>query len=113
MASKPIQIVAFGASQTAGKIVSRDQAYSSQLERRLRTEGFNVNVVNQGSSGDTTEDERNRLERAIPIGTDIVLFQPGTNDCGRTVPGMRVGDVLPILFHAAGLELVDRTTDSP
>jgi acyl-CoA thioesterase-1 len=80
--TKPIQIVAFGASQTAGKIVSRDHAYPSQLEQRLRTEGFNVNVVNQGSSGDTTEDERNRLERAIPIGTDIVLFQPGTNDCG-------------------------------
>ena len=81
--TKPIQIVAFGASQTAGKTVSPDHAYPSQLERRLRTEGFNVNVVNQGSSGDTTEDERNRLERAIPTGTDIVLFQPGTNDCNR------------------------------
>lgn len=81
--AKPIQIVAFGASQTAGKIVSLDQAYPSQLERRLKAEGFNVTVVNQGSSGDTTGDERRRLESAIPIGTNIVLFQPGTNDCGR------------------------------
>lgn len=81
--AKPIQIVAFGASQTAGKIVSLEQAYPAQLEQRLKAEGFNVTVVNQGSSGDTTKDERSRLESAIPIGTHIVLFQPGTNDCGR------------------------------
>ncbi|MES2025294.1 MAG: GDSL-type esterase/lipase family protein [Pseudomonadota bacterium] len=81
--AKPIQIVAFGASQTAGKIVSLDQAYPAQLERRLKAEGFNVIIVNQGSSGDTTKDERSRLESAIPVGTNIVLFQPGTNDCGR------------------------------
>jgi acyl-CoA thioesterase-1 len=79
----PIQIVAFGASQTAGKIVSADQAYPAQLERRLKAEGINATVSNQGSSGDTTRDELNRLERSIPDGTQIVLFQPGSNDCGH------------------------------
>ena len=78
-----VRIVAFGASNTEGKNVSREQAYPAQLERQLLAQGFHVTVSNQGVSGDTTRDERRRLETAIPADTQIVLFQPGTNDCGR------------------------------
>ena len=81
--SDHVRIVALGSSNTEGKIVSGDQAYPAQLERQLQAQGFNVAVSNQGVSGDTTTDQRRRLETAIPDGTQIVLFQPGTNDCGR------------------------------
>jgi len=76
-----IHIVAFGASQTAGKIVSREQSYPAQLERLLRADGFNVVITNAGISGDNSADLLRRFDRAIPEGSDIVLFQPGTNDC--------------------------------
>jgi acyl-CoA thioesterase I len=79
----PARIVAFGASQTEGKIVPRDKAYPAQLEALLRSQGMDVLIANHGESGDTTTDLRRRLERSIPTSTQIVLFQPGTNDCGR------------------------------
>jgi acyl-CoA thioesterase I len=77
------QIVAFGASQTAGKGVSADEAYPAQLEALLRRDGFDVVVTNQGVSGDTVTDEARRIESAIPSSTRLVLYQPGSNDCGR------------------------------
>lgn len=82
-AQREIRIVAFGASQTEGKIVSPRDAYPAQLERRLAAEGYNVKIRNAGISGDTGEDMLKRVERDVPADTQIVIFQPGTNDCGK------------------------------
>jgi acyl-CoA thioesterase-1 len=78
-----VRIVAFGPSQTEGKLVARDQAYPAQLERLLQAGGFKVSISNAGVSGDNSRDLLQRLDSAIPDNTDIVLFQPGTNDCHR------------------------------
>jgi acyl-CoA thioesterase I len=78
-----VEIVAFGASQTAGKGVAPDEAYPARLEALLRQDGFNVTVTNQGVSGDTVADETHRLDAALPASTRLVLYQPGSNDCGR------------------------------
>lgn len=79
----PLQIVAFGASQTEGKGVSPNEAYPARLEALLRRDGFDVTVSNQGVSADTLADEMHRITSAIPASTRLVLFQPGSNDCGR------------------------------
>lgn len=75
-----IKIVALGASQTEGKGVSNSDAYPAQLERILQGEGYSVSVANEGMAGETTRDILNRLNRAVPDGTKIVILQPGTND---------------------------------
>lgn len=73
-------IVALGASNTYGKGVARNQAYPAQLQAILQASGKSVRVVNAGINGDTTEGMLKRLDRAVPNGTSLVLFQPGGND---------------------------------
>jgi len=74
------QVVCLGASNTAGKGVSRQEAYPAQLEIMLRARHYDGGVANAGVSGDTTWGMLNRLESAVPIGTRVVILQPGGND---------------------------------
>jgi acyl-CoA thioesterase I len=76
-------IVALGASNTYGKGVARNQAYPAQLEAILRAKGSNVRVVNAGINGDTTAGMLQRLDRAVPNGTSVVILQPGGNDARK------------------------------
>jgi acyl-CoA thioesterase I len=71
------QVVAFGASITAGKGVSGQEAYPARLEALLRSKGINVTVVNQGINGDTLQNMQNRMDRAVPQGTRVVILQVG------------------------------------
>jgi acyl-CoA thioesterase-1 len=68
------QIVAFGASNVAGKGVDSSEAFAAQLERMLAAKGYNVHVANAGISGDTNAAMLARLDQAIPDGTKIVLL---------------------------------------
>lgn len=76
----PIQIVAFGGSNTFGKNLSRSEAYPAQLEAMLKAAGYDVVIKNEGTNGQTTSEELSKLNAAIPNGTRIVIFQPGGND---------------------------------
>lgn len=80
-----VLIVAFGASNTWGKGVSRDQAYPAHFERMLRAKGIRARVVNAGINGNTTYHMLDRLGSAVPRGTRVVIFQPGGNDRRRGV----------------------------
>jgi acyl-CoA thioesterase I len=80
-------IVALGASQTAGRGngrhsggVSPDQAFPAQLENMLRARGYDAHVTNAGIAGDTTDGMLSRLDSSVPAGTRLVILQPGTND---------------------------------
>jgi acyl-CoA thioesterase-1 len=75
-----VNIVALGASNTAGKGVGISQAFPAQLQQKLRARGYDVQVANAGVNGDTSEGMLNRLESAVPSGTQIVILQPGGND---------------------------------
>jgi acyl-CoA thioesterase I len=77
------QIVALGASNTAGKGVPAQSAYPAQLEMMLRAKGYRGSVLNAGISGDTTAGMLARLDSAVPTGTRIVILQPGGNDLRR------------------------------
>ncbi|WP_407174672.1 GDSL-type esterase/lipase family protein [Bradyrhizobium sp. STM 3562] len=83
-------VVALGASNTAGKGVSPDQAYPAQLEAMLRARGLDVNVINAGISGDTTGGMMARLESAVPKGTKVVILQPGGNDLRKGAPNYTI-----------------------
>ena len=79
-------VVALGASNTYGKGVARDEAFPAQLEAILRAKGLNVNVVNAGINGDTTEGMLQRLDSVVPNGTNAVILQPGGNDARKGSP---------------------------
>ena len=78
--ARPLNIVAIGASNTTGLGVGSENAYPAVLERLLRQKGIDAHVTNAGVNGDVTAGMRNRLDAAVPNGTDIVVLQPGAND---------------------------------
>jgi acyl-CoA thioesterase-1 len=52
----------------------------AQLEAALTARGYQVTVTNQGVNGDTTQWVLQRLDSAVPPGTDIVILNIGIND---------------------------------
>jgi acyl-CoA thioesterase I len=80
VAAAPLNIVAVGASNTTGFGVGAANAYPTLLEALLRKKGINANVTNAGVNGDVTTGMLNRIDSAVPKGTDIVILQPGGND---------------------------------
>jgi acyl-CoA thioesterase-1 len=74
------EIVALGASNTAGLGVARAQAYPSQLQAMLRAKGIQASVANAGISGDTSAGMLRRLGSAVQQGTRVVILDPGNND---------------------------------
>jgi acyl-CoA thioesterase I len=75
-----LNIVAIGASNTAGWGVGSQNAFPAILQALLRRKGINANVINAGIPGDVTAGMLNRLGETVPAGTDIVILQPGSND---------------------------------
>ena len=78
--ARPIHIVAYGDSMTAGWLVARNDAYPAQLQAALRKKGYDVAVVNAGINGGTALDALLHLDEAIGPDTDIALVEFGTND---------------------------------
>ena len=81
--AKPIKIVAFGDSLTAGLGLQANQAFPVRLQKALESKGINVDVVNAGVSGDTASGGRDRLDWSIPEGTEAVILELGANDAMR------------------------------
>lgn len=74
-------IVALGDSLTAGLGVDEDEAYPAQLERQLRANGYNWQVINAGVSGETSSGARSRVEWVVAsLAPEIVILETGAND---------------------------------
>ena len=83
--AKPLKIVAFGDSLTAGLGLSANQAFPVRLKKALESKGIKVNMINAGVSGDTASGGRDRLDWSIPEGTEAVILELGANDAMRGV----------------------------
>lgn len=84
------QVVALGASNTAGYGVYYGEAFPAQLEAMLRAHGYSVSVANAGVPGDGTRQMLDRFDSAIPAGTRVVLLDVGGglwNNARRWVSG--------------------------
>ncbi|HSP44848.1 MAG TPA: arylesterase [Chthoniobacterales bacterium] len=86
--SRVITIVAFGDSLTAGYGLSRKQAYPALIAEKMRAAGYEFEVVNAGSSGDTTTGGLRRLPPILRAHKkiDILVLELGINDAFRGVP---------------------------
>jgi len=78
--ARPVHIVAYGDSMTAGWLVPHDQAYPAQLQRALRNKGYDAIVENAGINGGTFTDALLHFDDAIGPDTDIALIEFGAND---------------------------------
>lgn len=82
---KPLHIVAFGDSLSAGYGLRPKDAFPAQLQKQLKAAGHNVVVSNGAVSGDTTADGLQRLDWAVPDDTDAVILELGGNDALRGI----------------------------
>lgn len=80
-----IKIIAFGDSLTAGFGVSQSEAYPAQLEAQLLAQGYDVQVINSGVSGETTAGNKERASFIASQAADIVLLGIGGNDALRVL----------------------------
>lgn len=80
---RPLRIVAFGDSLTAGYGLPQNAAFPVVLERALKARGHKVEIVNAGVSGDTASGGLERLDWSVPDGTDGVILELGANDMLR------------------------------
>ncbi len=77
----PIEILAIGDSQTNGKGIPQSSAYPAQLETILRSDGYDVVVINAGIDGQKFYEIYNRMtSREVNERTKIVILQGGGND---------------------------------
>jgi acyl-CoA thioesterase-1 len=86
VSARPVHIVAFGDSMTAGWLVPRPDVYPAQLQALLRKKGYDVVVANAGINGETLLDALLHFDEAIAPGTDIAIVEFGINDRRRHVP---------------------------
>jgi acyl-CoA thioesterase I len=81
-----IRIIAFGDSLTAGYGLGLSESYPAQLEKRLRADGYDVQVINSGVSGETTAVNTTRAEFIRTQQPEMVILGIGGNDALRFVP---------------------------
>jgi acyl-CoA thioesterase-1 len=80
------RIVVLGDSLTAGLGLAPEEAYPAVLERRLRDEGFNYQVINAGISGDTSAGGLSRIDLALQGDVRVLIVALGANDGLRGLP---------------------------
>ena len=84
-ASEPLRILVLGDSLTAGYGLAAEDSFPAKLEAALKTDGYDVSVINGGVSGDTTAGGRARLDWALADQPDLVIVALGGNDGLRAV----------------------------
>ena len=124
-ASNVVTIVALGDSLTAGYGLSRKQAYPALIAEKMRAAGYQFEVVNAGSSGDTTAGGLQRLPAILRAHKkiDIFILELGINDAFRGVPIDQIRSNLQTIIDQvrarhpgvsiviAGMQLPDYSSD--
>jgi acyl-CoA thioesterase I len=95
-----ITIVALGDSLTAGFGLSRKQAWPALVAEKMREAGYEFEVVNAGSSGDTTSGGLRRLPALLCAHKkiDVFILELGINDAFRGVELDQIRDNLQAII---------------
>jgi acyl-CoA thioesterase-1 len=81
--TKPVKMVVLGDSLSAGLGLSASAAFPAKLQKALKANGIEVDMINAGVSGDTSSGGRDRLDWSVPEGTEAVILELGANDALR------------------------------
>jgi acyl-CoA thioesterase-1 len=82
---KPIKMVVLGDSLSAGFGLPGPEAFPARLQKALKSNGIDVDMINAGVSGDTSSGGRDRLDWSVPEGTEAVIVELGANDALRGI----------------------------
>jgi acyl-CoA thioesterase-1 len=83
--AKSIQMVVLGDSLSAGYGLPGPAAFPARLQKALKSNGIDVDMINAGVSGDTSSGGRDRLDWSVPEGTEAVIVELGANDALRGI----------------------------
>ena len=75
-----LRLLVLGDSLTAGFGLLPQFTFPARLEARLKTQGFNVKVLNGGVSGDTSSRGKARLSWALREKPHYIILELGAND---------------------------------
>ena len=78
-------IVAVGDSLTEGLGLAEESAYPAVLEKKLRGQGYEYQVINAGISGETSSGTLSRIKWVLTLKPDIVILVIGANDGFRGI----------------------------
>jgi acyl-CoA thioesterase-1 len=76
-------VVVYGDILTSNTYLPQEQTFPAQLEKRLRTTGFDVNVTAMGETDFTTSAALEKINSLVGIAPDIVILQLGETDIKR------------------------------
>lgn len=96
-----MRIIMLGDSLTEGKGVGPNMTLPAQLETRLRQQGYDVEVINQGVSGNTTYDGRQRIGAIVAMKPDLLIVALGGNDMLRRIEPKEIRDNLDFILTQA------------
>jgi acyl-CoA thioesterase-1 len=85
-AGEPIHIVFLGDSLSAGYGLAESQAFPALVQEQLRAQGYPVEVLNAGVSGDTTAGGLSRLDWVLRSEPQLLVVELGGNDALRGQP---------------------------
>ncbi len=95
-------LLVFGDSLSAAYGLKAEEGWVTQLQNRLRQQGYVYKVVNASVSGETTAGGRNRLARALDTHQPaIVILELGANDGLRGLPVPAARENLGAMIRAA------------
>lgn len=92
-------IVMLGDSLTAGYGLARKDAPPAQIEAKLKAQGYRVQIINAGSSGDIVAGGLARLDWSVPLNADAVMIELGANDMLRGLPVQNVRSGLEAMIR--------------
>ncbi len=83
---KPIRVLFFGDSITAGYGLEKSQAFPAVLQTITDSLGWNVEMINGGLSGETSAGGLRRVDWMLQKPVDIFVLELGGNDGLRGLP---------------------------
>ena len=102
------KIIAFGDSLTAGFGLEEIESYPYLLQQKLKTEGFDYEVVNAGVSGDTSLGGLERIDWTLETdNATILILELGANDLLRGVPPEKMKGNLDRIIEKAKAKNVE------
>ena len=101
-AANPPTVLVIGDSLSAGYGIDIDQSWTTLLQSRLQSQGYEHRVVNASITGDTTEGGASRIAAALEnFGPDLVILELGGNDGLRGIPLDRMKDNLRAIIETS------------
>lgn len=96
-----LRVAFLGDSLTAGLGLLSDQAFPAQLQDLLAAEGYEVEAVNAGISGDTTAGGARRVEQLLDGSVRVLVVALGANDALRGLTVQQTHDNLARIIEIA------------